>query len=316
MTEEPKLRTAHELLRQGLLTEAEQLIRAQIDGGAELAAAHELLGALYIEQQRPDLAVAAEQAALTLEPGRPSAYRHLARAHQLMGQRQQAVGVLLAAVAQHPHNLRCAVEAALMLRELGETEQLLALIQEVEARLPSSSWELRHLRLEVLLAERRHDEALWLAELLLAEQPDDIGALDALVTANYQAGDLWSAIAAAQQLVAAAPGVAEHGLRAASLLREAGETVRAAEMYQWVADAEGDEPAALAAREALAFLDAAQMPLVLMLAGDSQEFHHALREEPFQALRARGFALSREGLATLLTMLHELPAHRASVRAH
>ncbi len=317
MNQGPSLRSAATLLRQGDLEEAENAILHALEGGADPAAANELLGAVYLEQQRPELAACAAAAAVRLDPGRPVAYRHLARAHQLLGRRQEALQTLLTALDHSPDDIACYVDAVQLLRDLGAIDQALALLDVAASRLPAERWQIEHLRLGVLAWDRRYGAVRETAEAVLVGHQSDVPALDHLSSALYQLGDLPGAVEAARRLVAAAPQIDAFRLRLATLLREAGRTVRAVAILQNLADTSNDLDTLTAAREALALLDATQLPVVLLLAGESAEFLGRLHQDPPTALVQRGFALSRDGLASLLAMLGELsPDRRRGLAFH
>ncbi|NUQ00409.1 MAG: hypothetical protein HUU35_11210, partial [Armatimonadetes bacterium] len=142
-------------------------------------------------------------------------------------------------------------------------------------------------------------------------------ALDYLATASYHLGDLGGAIEAAQRLSAVAAEVPEYALRLAALLREDGQTARAVALYQHVSDCPGDPENIAAAREALRAIDALQLPVMVMLASESRTFLREVRENAVRAMLRHGFALSRDGLAGFLSMIHELsPAGSGQFRLH
>jgi len=297
------LSDARRLLRRGALVEAEQAARQALEGGADPAAAHELLGAVYLQQRRPELAARAATTALRLDPDNEAAYRHLARAHQLMGQRQAALDTLWSGIERRPRALVYYIDAALLLREVGALEQAVELLKLAAERIPAATSEIDHLRLELLLAERCWDAAHDQACGILADRPADVRALDALSTSEYQLGNLSAAVQTTQRLVAVAPRLPDYPLRLAMLYREVGELGRAVAIYESLAAGGNDPEVTATALEALAAIDAAQLPVALILASESSSFLKGLMADPVGAARERGFSLSHDGLAHLIGVL-------------
>ena len=303
MSELTCLSDARQMLRRGQLVEAEHAAQQALEGGADPAAAHEVLGAVYLEQRRPELAARAATTALRLDPDNEAAYRHLARAHQLMGHRKAALDALWSGIERRPGALAYYFEAAMMLRENGALEQAVALLNLAAERIPAASGEIEHLRLELLLAERCYDDVADQSRRILAGRPMDIRALDALSTAQFQLGDVSAAVKTCQRLVAAAPRLPDYPLRLASLYREAGRLERAVRLYESLLSWPDDPDVAATAQDALAMIDAAQLPVALVLASESAAFMKSLMNDPVAASRERGFSLSHEGLAQLMGVL-------------
>lgn len=313
---DPSLHNAEHLLRQGAIREAEAAARQALELGADPAAAHELLGAVYLELRRPDLAAESAAEAVELDPNREQAYRHLARAHQLMGRRQEALRTLLEAIERLPGALGSYLDAAVLLRDLGGLDEALDILELAARRMPDADWELTHLRLDLLVRDHRYDEAAAAAEATLRERPDDVGALEVLSSARYHLGDLASAIAALGRLLAVAPDLHEYELRLAALLREQGDRPRTVAVLERLVDHAPPEVVD-SARESLAVLDAEQIPIVVMMAHESRELMLRLEQDPIAALRERGFALSRAGLAQLVGLMANLdPGMARSQRYH
>lgn len=309
MSEPNVLNDARRLLRRGALVEAEQAARRALEGGADPAAAHELLGAVYLEQRRPELAVRAASTAVRLDPDNGAAYRHLARAHQLLGHRQAALEALWSGIERRPRELACYFEAAVLLREGGALEQAVEVLNLAAERIPAAAGEIDHLRLELLLAERCWQAARRQAEDILAVRPHDVRALDALSMTHYQLGDLPASVAATRRLVAVAPLLPDYPLRLAMLYRETGELGRAVALYETVAAGDHDPEVTATALDALAAIDAAQLPAALVLASESSVFLKSLLADPVGAARDRGFCLSHEGLAQLMGVLASADHH-------
>ncbi|MCC7493739.1 MAG: tetratricopeptide repeat protein [Fimbriimonadaceae bacterium] len=314
MTRSPLLATAALLLRQGSLEQAAAVLQEALASGADPAATQQLLGELYLEQQQPELARHAALQALAAEPGHPAAARCLALAHDQLGQRQEALSTLLGVIDRDPAATVCYLDAARLLRELGQVEQAVALLQRGRQAVPTAAWELDQAVLELLAAEGLHGPLLAAAEALLAELPDDLRALEHLAAAAAERGQYGLARQTLERLMTLAPQMAVYHLRLAGLFRETGLLDRAVLAFEHLAELAPDAAVRREAREALHHNDAAQVPVVLLLARESAVFRRELRHDAATALAARGFGLSREALGQLRGILGELdtrPGERA-----
>lgn len=311
MSATSRLSEVRRLLRRGALREAELAAQRALEGGADPVAGHALLGAVYLEQQRPVLAMRAASTAVRLDPDHEPAYRHLARAHQLLGQRQAALAALWTGIERCPGSLPCYLEAAALLRESGSLDEAVGLLDLAASRMPRAVGELDHARLELLLAERQWDEAAECAAVILAGQPDDVRALEACSTAEYHRGDLPAAIAATRRLLGMAPDLDDYALRLAMLYRAAGDLEPAVGWYESLAASGQTASTREAAQAGLAACDAGQLPAVLVMVSEAGSFAREFRADPAAATRARGIFLSTRGLTELVQMLAQTIAPEA-----
>jgi tetratricopeptide (TPR) repeat protein len=220
-----------------------------------------------------------------------------------MGQRQAALAALWSGIERRPRSLVYYFDAAVLLREDGALQQAVELLDLAAERIPAAASEIDHLRLELLLAERCWSAAREQAAGILAVRPSDIRALDALSMAEFQIGDLRAAVTATQRLVAAAPRLMDYPLRLAMLYRETGQIGRAVDIYEALLGHAQEPDVAATALDALAAIDAAQIPVALVLASESAAFHKSLMQDPVGAARERGFNFSHDGLSQLLSVL-------------
>lgn len=271
------------------------------------AEAYELRAVANIRLERWPDAVEAALQALQIDPLRRDCYRALARAHEELGQPEQATAALLAGIAHLPHDGHLCLDAALLLRDGGLDDQALALLDAAVERCTAGRWEVEHLRLELLMATGRYDQATAAARAILSREPDDISALDRLSAACYGSGDLDGAIAAAEQVMTRTPGLHENELRLAGLLREDGQLPRAVALFEHVAGHASVDDQRDTAVTALRLMDDSQIPLLLLLAGESRHTRRELRADPAGAAARRGFFLSQAGLARLMAALADAP---------
>lgn len=317
MNEARLAQTVDAMLRQGRLAEAEDVVLRAIEHGADLAASQDLLGAVYLEQNQPELAAVAASTAVRLDPTREGAWLRLARAHRRLGRRQEALETLLAAIERGPALPDCYLDAVQVLRELGAVDRALELAEQAGRRFPALRWQTDRMRLELLLWDRRYAAAEEAADALLTTHGDDVAALECLAMARYHLDRSDEAVEAVQRLVTLAPEVAEYQLRLAALLREIGELDRAVVLLQHLVDhADSREERTLAQAE-LSLIDAQQVPVVLTMASESRAFLRELQADPPTALHRHGFALSRDAMLSLLPLLSGLSGgSRSSVRYH
>lgn len=300
-----RLAKAARLLRDGGPRAAAKLLRRLVHQEPTLAAAQELLSEAYLATDHPGEAVGAAILAIAMDPKVSEARRHLALGYQRIGQTDLALEALDEAIATHPEQVGFYLDSAVLLRQTEGLDSALERLELARAACPEEGWRVDRLHLHLLLLERRYDELRRLATDHLLEDPDDISALEFLAAAAYHLGDMPAATDAMRRLVAQAPRVHEYALRLAELLRDSGDVMYAAEVLEHLAHSAEDEEVRTDASSAIEAMDEAQLPVVLLLAGDSRRFRRELEADPAEATLRRGFAISRAGLAALMARLSE-----------
>lgn len=154
--------------------------------------------------------------------------------------------------------------------------------------------------LETLLEARRWDEAIEEANALIRVIPRSVYARDVLRVAYTQTGQLDKAMHTTGEMIRLSPAAPEHRLERAMLLHQQGhvqaavpELMRARELALLGSDIY------LAATETLDALDEQQIRHIALLAVEDARFGFALRRDCDEAVQARGFCLSDDGLARL-----------------
>lgn len=118
---------------------------------------HRLTGDIFLEQERPDLALDAYRKALQSDSS-PKSYNDLALVLAKQGQRSQAATVLEEGLVKNPDHISMRFNLALQYTRLGRIDSALVVLREVKRRDPEHAPTLR-LTGEILLKQGKKKEA-------------------------------------------------------------------------------------------------------------------------------------------------------------
>ncbi len=163
------------------------------------------LGNVLLKLERPAAALAEYDAAVALDPGFASAWRHRAQALLALDRAAEALPSAEAGLALAPHDAGLHVQRGLALQALGETAAALASLDAALALAPDDP-EVHAQRAAVLFDQGAWPQALAGFEAALDLQPDHVFTLYNLARAHQELGRPQQALPYYDRALQAAPG--------------------------------------------------------------------------------------------------------------
>jgi serine/threonine-protein kinase len=155
---ETRMRTYRQNGELATLSAAREAVERALQINPQLASAHAILGAVFVESDLPKDAVVELEKAIQLDPKEPSAYRELAYAYQDLGQSALADAVFKRAIRARPGDWRPYSSLAVFYFKQKRYEDAERLFRRVIQLAPDNHY--GYLNLGGLLTEvGRHDEA-------------------------------------------------------------------------------------------------------------------------------------------------------------
>ncbi|MEM7347021.1 MAG: tetratricopeptide repeat protein [Chloroflexota bacterium] len=171
MTIDHHFQQAIQAHQQGNLTQAEQLYRQLLTLAPNHAEVHHLLGLVYSQQARHDLAIGSLQQAIALAPGNPNYHNNLGEAQRRAGQLLAAAQSYQAALQLAPQMAPAHYNLANILKQQGDLERAIDHYQQALSLQPT--YVKAHYNLgNVYLQQQRFVEAAQQYEQTIHYQPD------------------------------------------------------------------------------------------------------------------------------------------------
>jgi tetratricopeptide (TPR) repeat protein len=162
--------------RTGNLPQAEALYRKAIEQAPQAADAWHLLGALYIQAERPAEAVTAIQRAIELNPQSADYYSHLGAAYSALKQHEPAIENLRRAVRLAPQSASAHYNLGTALRNADQIEPAIASFRHAVAADPQAA-EAHYNLANALRDLRRYEESEASYQAAMAARPNYVKAL-------------------------------------------------------------------------------------------------------------------------------------------
>jgi tetratricopeptide (TPR) repeat protein len=170
------LNTALAEHRAGNLSRAESLYRQVLEQAPHAADAWHLLGALYVQAERPAEAVTAIERAIELNPHSPDYYSHLGAAYSALQQHDQAIENLQRAVRLAPQSASAHYNLGTAQRNAEQIEAAVVSFRHAVAADPKAA-EAHYNLANALRDLRRYEESVASYQAALAARPNYVKAL-------------------------------------------------------------------------------------------------------------------------------------------
>jgi predicted O-linked N-acetylglucosamine transferase (SPINDLY family) len=226
LTVDQALQLALQHQQAGQLAEAEDLFRQILEAYPDQADALHLLGALYVQAKRPDVAESTLRHALLLRDD-PAFKITLGLALQATARYDEAVALYRSLAAARPDFIEAYLHMGVALSAAGKFEESARAFQEAVTRSPDNPVAQGNLGV-VLVHLRRFDEAIWMLREALVRQPRDADFHAALGAALFFKGQFAPAEASCRQAIALNPRQGQAHNVLADLLRDTGRPAEAA----------------------------------------------------------------------------------------
>lgn len=254
-----------------------------------------------LAENRTDDAIALGHEAVGAAPGYTRAISGLVSALQLAGRKAEVRRVLDSVPPKLSGSTAELVEMARLCLREGAHESAKQILLTALDTAPENT-RVAEVLAEVHLSEHDFAAAAALCHSFRARGLATPLMLRLLASAYEQLNDLPAAIECARLYTREAPLDPRGHYHLASLEHRAGNVHAAMERYELALSLDGANEIAAAAVEGIRALDAVQLRRITALAAADSAFRIALARNPREAIEARGFILSDEGLALLMSL--------------
>lgn len=218
--------------RAGQFASAESFYRQAIQRDPENWNAHQLLGAIASETNRPDEAIALMERALELRDTQDKVRYNLANVLRTQGRLDEAVRHLNIAIKNRPGFAEAHLNLGCVLQKQGDVEGALASYRRAVDLKPNCA-EAHHNIGHLLFGQEHYDEAIQRYRRALELRSNYPDAQAHLAEALRRTGDASGALAAIDAAVAQAPRDAALHVQRAQLLLEQGQFAAGWEAWKW-----------------------------------------------------------------------------------
>ncbi|HVT80437.1 MAG TPA: tetratricopeptide repeat protein [Phycisphaerae bacterium] len=230
LTVDQALQLALEHQRANQLAEAENIFRQILEVYPDQADALHLLGGLYLQASRPDLAEARVRQAIKIR-NQPEFSLTLGVALQAVQKQQEALDVYKALVAEKPEFVEAYVHMGVVYSSLSKFEESAAAFQEALKLSPEHLQARGNLGI-VFVHLRRYEEAVWLLRSAIAKAPRNADFHASLAAALYYTQQTEAALIECKEAVKFNPQHVQAQNLLGQLLRETGRLKEALEPAQ------------------------------------------------------------------------------------
>jgi predicted O-linked N-acetylglucosamine transferase (SPINDLY family) len=207
LTVDQAIQLALEHQRAGQLAEAEDIFRQILGAYPDQADVLHLLGGVYLQAKRPDLAEANVRHALLLR-AEPAFSLTLGLILQSSQRVEEAVGVYRSLLADKPNSVDAHIHLGVALSMLGRFKEAADAFQAAVNLAPAHPVAQGNLGI-VLCHLRRYDEAQWLLKEAVAKHPKNADFHSALGASLYFTKQPEAALAACNQAIALNPALGQ-----------------------------------------------------------------------------------------------------------